>query len=136
MAPAKPQVLALVVCDAVHRDPTTGKHTLLGCFNALSCRGFPATHPGLALHAALTEGYGRVPVEARLVRTDGQEVLHRLRVEVVFEDPRAVAEVTFAFREVLVPAPEELRVQVLAEGEVLAERRLRVLGRPAGAEHA
>jgi hypothetical protein len=37
----KPKVEAMIVCDAVHRDPGTGKHTLLGTFNVLAAPSFP-----------------------------------------------------------------------------------------------
>lgn len=42
---ATPQLLAWVMCDAVHIDPGTGKHTLLGVFSNIQARQFPVTHP-------------------------------------------------------------------------------------------
>lgn len=128
MAAARPQVLALVVCDAVHRDPSTGKHTLLGCFSALTSRMFPAVHPTVAVYAAITEGYGQALMEMRLVRPDGVQVLQRLSAEVRFDDPRTVVELAFTLTNVTFPVPEETRVQLLADGELLLERRLRVVG--------
>jgi len=42
---AAPQLLAWVTCDAVHIDPGSGKHTLLGVFSNIQARYFPITHP-------------------------------------------------------------------------------------------
>jgi hypothetical protein len=42
---SKPQVLAWLTCDAVHIDPATGKHTILGVFSNIRARQFPVTHP-------------------------------------------------------------------------------------------
>jgi hypothetical protein len=44
MSSAKPQILCWQVCDAVHTDPATGKHYILGCFSAIRARQFPAQH--------------------------------------------------------------------------------------------
>ena len=42
---ARPQILCWQICDAVHIDPATGKHYLLGCFSNIRARQFPAQHP-------------------------------------------------------------------------------------------
>lgn len=42
---SKPQLLAWLMCDAVHVDPGTGKHTILGVFSNIRGRQFPLTHP-------------------------------------------------------------------------------------------
>lgn len=65
-----PYALALVVCDAIWRDPSTGKRTILGCFSAILADEFPATHPGMAVYAAITDGHGTVPIALRLVDAD------------------------------------------------------------------
>lgn len=42
---SKPQLLVWLMCDGVHVDPMTGKHTILGVFSHLACSHFPAIHP-------------------------------------------------------------------------------------------
>ena len=39
--PAKPQVLSMMLCDAVWRDPSTGKTLIQGGFTALTAPEFP-----------------------------------------------------------------------------------------------
>ena len=53
--PVKPQLLTWIICDAVHIDPATGKHYLLGCFTNLRARQFPAIHPRMIWFLTLTD---------------------------------------------------------------------------------
>lgn len=43
------------MCDGVHIDPATGKHTLLGVFSNLKAREFPITHPYMVWFMTLTD---------------------------------------------------------------------------------
>jgi len=52
---ARPQLITWLNCDAVHIDPATGKHYLLGCFSNLRARQFPATHPRMVWFLTLTD---------------------------------------------------------------------------------
>ncbi len=50
-----PQVLTWLLCDGVHIDPATGKHTILGVFSAIRGRQFPLTHPFMIWFLTLTD---------------------------------------------------------------------------------
>ncbi len=52
---SKPQLLAWLLCDAVHIDPGSGKHTLLGVFSNIVAKRFPVTHPRMTWFMALTD---------------------------------------------------------------------------------
>ncbi|MDB6167918.1 MAG: hypothetical protein JWM88_782 [Verrucomicrobia bacterium] len=52
---SKPQLLAWLTCDAVHIDPGTGKHTILGAFSNINARHFPVTHPFMVWFLTLTD---------------------------------------------------------------------------------
>ena len=52
---SKPQLLAWLLCDAVHIDPSSGKHTLLGVFSNIVAKRFPVTHPHMVWFMALTD---------------------------------------------------------------------------------
>lgn len=52
---SKPQLLAWLTCDAVHIDPGTGKHTILGVFSNINARQFPVTHPFMVWFLTLTD---------------------------------------------------------------------------------
>lgn len=55
MSAAKPQVLCWQMCDAVHIDPATGKHYLLGCFSNIRARQFPTVHRRMVWFLTLTD---------------------------------------------------------------------------------
>lgn len=55
MAVSKPQMLCWQVCDAVHVDPSTGKHTLLGCFANIRLREVPEVHPRMVWFLTLSD---------------------------------------------------------------------------------
>ncbi len=65
MSGVKPQILSWQICDAVHIDPATGKHYLLGCFSNIRVREFPAFHARMVWFLTLT---------------DVKEGRHRLRI--------------------------------------------------------
>jgi hypothetical protein len=52
---SKPQLLVWITCDAVHIDPSSGKHTLLGVFSSIKARQFPVTHPLMIWFLTLTD---------------------------------------------------------------------------------
>jgi hypothetical protein len=52
---SKPQLLAWLTCDAVHIDPASGKHTILGVFSNIRARQFPVTHPYMVWFMVLTD---------------------------------------------------------------------------------
>jgi hypothetical protein len=60
MNAAKPQVLCWQMCDAVHIDPATGKHYLMGCFSNIRARQFPTVHRRMVWFLTLTDvGVGK-----------------------------------------------------------------------------
>lgn len=122
-----PQTLALVLCDAIHRDPGTGKPTLLGLCSGLTARTLPAKHPQLAVYAVLTEAYAPFSARVVVVRADGQTILASTEMPVEVASPRQVAELCITFPDLPIPAAEELRVQLWAAGTLLSERRLQVM---------
>ena len=48
--------LAMVICDAIRRDPATGKFTLLGTLSVVGAAEFPSQHILLAVYMPLTDG--------------------------------------------------------------------------------
>lgn len=63
----EPLPLAMILCDAVHIDPTTGKRTLLGLFSTLVSSEFPTVVRSMAVHVSLTECRGNLAVILQVV---------------------------------------------------------------------
>jgi hypothetical protein len=122
-----PYALAMVICDAIWKDPGSGKRTILGCFSTILAQKFPASHPILAVYVAVTDGHGKVPLSLRLVDAkDDENTLFSADGEGQFPDPRAVLELDFHIPGLVFPEPGEYRFQLWAGDEMLITRRLAV----------
>lgn len=123
MVPA-PYPLAMIVCDGVWRDPSTGKRTILGCFSTMRSTQFPVVHPAMAVYVALTEGRGRVPLRLVLVGPAGDaRPLVEAETAADFSDPMAIVEIDFHLTAVQFDEPGEHRFELYAAGEPIMARR-------------
>jgi hypothetical protein len=77
---SKPQLLVWLTCDAVHIDPASGKHTILGVFSNIKARAFPVVHPHMVWFLTLTDvspGTHRIKLSMSLDPTKPVELIHR-----------------------------------------------------------
>lgn len=77
---AKPQILAWITCDAVHIDPGSGKHTLLGVFSNIKARHFPVTHPRMMWFLTLSDvpvGHHKIRILFGFSLQDPKEIVAR-----------------------------------------------------------
>ena len=130
-----PYPLAMVVCDMIWQDRTTGKYFLLGTFSEIYASSFPAVHPSLCIYAELTDGLGPMPVTIRIVDVDAnRDEIASSQSEVTFEDPRAILQVSALLGQLRFPEPGEYRIQLFANEEFLIERRIFVRLKPSAEE--
>lgn len=123
--PRTPYATAVILCDAVHRDPVTGKNTLLGTFSTITSRRFPATHAAMCAYVVLTDGVGRSDLALRIDAADETSPpIAEAQFDVDFDDPRQTFEIVVRFADVGVSKPGEYRVVLSCGDEVLLERRL------------
>ena len=122
-----PGVLALVICDAIWRDPWSGKFTIIGTYDSIKAKVFPVHHPIISVYSALTNGRGKVPLKVRIVDVDEErEPVAELEQEIEFPDPRSKVQHCAVFANPLFPAPGEYRVQLWSSSVCLLEQRLLV----------
>jgi hypothetical protein len=120
-----PYTLALIICDNAHVCPSTGKKTLLGIFDALSARSFPANVGRMVLYAALTDGRGLTTVEVRLVDCDqARKPILTEQFALDFSDPRAIRDFELEMVDIEFPESGEYSFQLWACNELLIERRI------------
>ena len=131
MAPSEipvPDVLAMVLADNVHQDPSTGKCFVLGTFTVVHADSMPYTLSALAVYISCTDGRGMTPLVIRLVDSNEEDTpLFEIDVLIDFTDPISVYEVAAVKCNVVFPTPGEYRVQLLCGGKFVRERRLNVL---------
>src|SRR5207302_883705 len=96
-----PVVLNMIICDAAHRDPGSGKWTLLGLFNSISSPSFPTIHQQLIAYVALTNAVGKVPLRFQIVASDRKdEVLYKAEAELNVTDRLPVVDLGIAARNI------------------------------------
>jgi hypothetical protein len=123
-----PAALAMIICDAIHVDPGTGKRTLLGLFSAVMSTEFPALVPAIAVHVALTECRGKFSVLLQVVdANEEREPVGKLEGDVEFDDPLGILELDFRLGNLEFPEPGEYRFQLYVSDEPIIERWLLLL---------
>jgi hypothetical protein len=134
--PPPPQVLALNVCDFIIQDPWTNKKILIGLFTIIQAAEFPAVHPVLSIHTALTNGHGSTKIKLRLVDTEeARPPIFEVEATIEFTDPRMVVDFNGSTTSVIFPSPGEYRVQLFGNGKLLSERRIIMLDASGGVDH-
>ena len=128
---AEPYCLAMVFCDAVHGDPTTGKHTILGTFSTVAANTFPAK-VRFCIYFAITDGLGPTRLRLRLVDAESGIVdkseytegpVFQMETDITFDDPSVVIETAVALETVL-PKPGIYLCELKAGDDPLMSRRL------------
>jgi hypothetical protein len=107
MPPEDPVVNAMLMCDHVHRDRSTGKYTLLGLFDAVRPTGYPGAITGVGVYLKLTNMRGAYNLSLAWVRGDSEAELARVPTPPVIRvtDPLARVEVPIHVSTPL-PVPE------------------------------
>lgn len=123
----EPYCLAMILCDAVHKDPATGKSTLLGTFSTFGSVVYPAP---LSLHVyfALTDGEGTYDVKIRLVNSkhivdENAESVFEVNFNPEFPDPLCVIEGSMGGL-FSIPEPGVYHCEILCDENVLMSRRI------------
>jgi hypothetical protein len=126
-----PDILAMVLADAVLRDAATGKCFIQGTYAAIFAPEFPWRHPAIVVYIAITNGHGKTPLSMKLVDVDeAHEPIFKEESLIDFPDPLTVAELVIVRRNPVFPAPGEYRLQLFGAGEPLKERRIQVMPPP------
>ena len=130
----------MVLCDAVHQDPATGKFTILGTFNTFTAAQFPSL-VRFSIYFSVTDGFGLTPLSLRVVGAAsglqagdaddaGFPILQLPPLEFEFADPLAVLE-SVADIGFELPRPGLYHCELLAGTSLLMSRRLLALQGPA-----
>ena len=128
---AEPYCLAMVLCDSVYRDSTTGKCTILGTFSAFQASSFPSSLR-FCIYFAVTDGIGPARFKIRLVHSDSlldesDEAIEFTLPEVQIESPLAVNE-SFVLIQTVLNRPGQYHCELYVNDEPLMTRKLLVLG--------
>ena len=134
---AEPYCLAMVLCDYVHQDATTGKFAILGTFSTLGAREFPAKVQ-FCVYYSVTDGFGPTALRLRLVDAscsiangvDPEEgVVFDISSEFDFKTPLLVLETRVAIGTVI-PKEGLYHCELWAGDDLLMSRRLLATATP------
>lgn len=131
---AEPYCLSMLLCDAVHRDPGTGKFFILGTFSNFSASAFPAKIR-FVTYFSITDGLGPVTLRLQLVSAAGDPVdalneseddpnrVFMIKSEIKFSSPLVVMEGAIGV-ETILPSAGLYHCELWGNSEVLMSRRL------------
>lgn len=115
----RPNMQFSVLCDDVRREEN-GKFILIGLFESINSRKFPATHPSLFVVNRWCKGQGDFRQKIRIVNsTDGSVVFQ------TDEQPFALADIdrhhtlVSRFNNLVFPSPGKYWVEVMLDGDLL-----------------
>jgi hypothetical protein len=131
---ADPYCLAMILCDNVHIDSTTGKQTILGTFSTVGAREFP-TKVSFAVYYAITDAEGSVDLVFRMVDSrhgfdEESAPVFELAFTIQTPSPLAVLEGRIYVANAVLPEAGVYHCELLAGENVLMSRRLLAIRPP------
>ena len=121
----RPTALAMVICDAVLRDESTKKPTLVGLFNQVTAPVFPAMHPGMHVFLSLTNGHGKQPFLLQCKAPD-DSVVFEAGGEIDLASPLDVADLNIELRGLVFAKEGTYIFEFFCGGELLTMRRFSI----------
>ncbi|MHC4955975.1 MAG: DUF6941 family protein [Planctomycetota bacterium] len=125
MAP-RPSVKAVLVCDQIIHEFRTNKKSVIGIFEEIHLRKFPAQYPRIAVYVNLTDAHGEYVLEMRLLNEKREEFGRGQTPSVKIEDPLATCEFALQIQNLVFPKPGKYEFQIFANGDFIATKTFRV----------
>lgn len=122
-----PVAIGLSVCELVIQDANTGYPSLINRITRLMVPSFPSPPQRLSVFAALTNGFGNIPIRMEVEPLDGGMPIRGRTVVVDFTDRLDEVWFVVELNDLVFPEPGTYQVSLFAEAEPLARSLLRVL---------
>lgn len=113
----EPALLYSVLCDDVRREDN-GKFILLGLFETIGAREFPAAHPALFIVNGWIAGAGRFQQCSRILDPSGHELARDRETSFELPNLKSRHSVIARFNNLELPQPGEYAVEVLLNGDL------------------
>lgn len=113
----EPALLYSVVCDDVRREEN-GKFILLGLFETIGAREFPAVHPTLFIVNGWIGGAGTFRQYSRILDPQGQEIARDQETTFQLANLKSRHSVIARFNNVELPVLGEYAIEVLLNGDL------------------
>jgi hypothetical protein len=116
----KPVLIAALVCDVAVKDPTTGKISLIGIFDKVHVKQFPAQRP-VSLYAKLTEAEGNYQFQAKYVYSNTGEALAEAKGEFTAKEKLGTIELNLQYPPLPLPGEGRYDFQIWVNGQFLGQ---------------
>jgi len=113
----EPALLYSVLCDDVRREDN-GKFILLGLFETIGARDFPATHPALFIVNGWIAGAGLFRQYSRILDLNGQELARDQETSFELASLKSRHSVIARFGNLELPSPGEYAVEIMLNGDL------------------
>jgi hypothetical protein len=128
----RPRALGLMLCDQVLFEEGTLKPCAIGVFTGMAVEHFPSGRSRFDVFAALTDGLGSGTIDLVAIRMETDEQVYAQSTNLNFPHPLQVVNLRFRVRRLSFPAAGSYLFTLLADGEEIAHRRIRVYQAPGG----
>ncbi len=112
-----PALLYSILCDDVRREEN-GKFILLGLFETIGAREFPAVHPSLFIFNGWIGGVGSFRQYSRILDPSGQELARDQETAFQLANLKARHSVIARFNNLELPQPGEYAAEILLDGDL------------------
>lgn len=112
-----PTLLFSVMCDDVRREDN-GKFILMGLFETIGAKKFPAIHPTLFIMNCWTSGTGTFRQRSRIISKNGDILAEDRETTFVLQDLKAKHRVIARFNGLKFDSAGEYAVEVLLNGDL------------------
>ena len=113
----EPALMYSVLCDDVRREDN-GKFILLGLFETIGAREFPAAHPTLFIVNGWIAGAGKFSQYSRILDPSGHELARDRETLFELSNLKSRHSVIARFNNLELPQPGEYAVEVLLNGDL------------------
>jgi hypothetical protein len=121
-----PTALALLLCEQVIVDQHSRNPSPINIFTGLAVERFPSDPQRFSVFAALTDTQGDGRLELRGIRLDTGDQVYAQQYPVHFPERATVVNVNIRVRTIRFPVAGVYEFQLLVDGSLVAQRRLRV----------
>ena len=122
----RPVAIALLTCEQVIVEEKTRNVTPVKCFVRRDVRDFPSEATTFFVVAFLTDGQGDDDLEMIVQRLDHMQEVHRDDRRFRFKHPLNEYRCIFPVRDFSFPVEGSYEIMLMANGELLAARRIKV----------
>ena len=113
----KPTLLFSVLCDDVRRE-YNGKFILIGLFETVGAKKFPAVHPTLYIMNCWIGGLGTFRQRSRIINKEGKVLAEDKETTFALKDLKSKHRIIARFNNLKFETPGEYSVEILLNGEL------------------